>query len=131
MANFKYDLGDNTVLEVDREMIEYSTALPQLDPKWRGADSQGHEHAYADGADHYPSLDLILGEPYWCEDCQDEHQDSWRVCRICGEKVTPGTFVDTSVKYMPGRTQYLLNGEPISEERANVLIQAMQDRRQQ
>lgn len=128
MASMRYELDDDTILEIEREVIEYSTALPQPDPRWRAVDSNGHEHAYAEGTDHYPTLKPVFGEPYWCEDCNGEHQDSWLVCRECGEKVTPGTRVDTSIQRMPGRTEYLLNGEPIPESRAQEILADMRER---
>lgn len=121
MATFAHHLDQGSVLEVDREMIEISTGLPQPSKTWKATDSQGHEHAYADGPDHYPTLRPEYRE-FWCPDCHEEHEESWLVCRICGEQVTPGTYVDTTPQYLPGRTSYLLNGEPITKERAEELM---------
>lgn len=122
MASFTYELDEDTILKVDRETIEVSTALPQASKAWKATDSQGHEHAYADGPDRYPTLETRFGEPYWCDDCRDEHQDSWLVCRICGEAVEPGTFVDTSPQFLPGRVSYTLNGKPITKDRAEEIL---------
>lgn len=128
MATFAYGLGEDMVLEVERETIEVSTALPQPSKFWKATDSQGHEHAYVDGPDHYPTLRLEVRE-YWCEECHEDHEESWRVCRICGETVKPGTFVDTSPQYLPGRTGYFLNGEPITKERAEEIMADIREQR--
>lgn len=103
--------------------------LPQPDPNWRATDSHGHEHHYADGSDRYPTLTTVVGEPYWCDDCRDEHQDSWYECRQCGEKITPGTRVDTTPRYIAGPARYYWNGEPISQEKANEIIAELQRQR--
>lgn len=121
MASFTYELGEEMVLEVEREMIEVSTALPRPSKSWKATDSQGHEHAYVDAPDIYPTL-RIETRAYWCEDCHEEHEESWRVCRICGETVTPGTYVDTTPQYLPGRTAYTLNGELITKDRAEEIL---------
>lgn len=127
MATMSYRFGDD-VLEIDREMIEVSTALPQASKSWKATDSNGHEHAYVDGPDQYPTLRIEV-RVYWCEECHEEHEESWRVCRLCGETVRPGTFVDTAPQYLPGRTAYTLNGEPITKDRAEeILARAQRER---
>ncbi|MFF3928592.1 hypothetical protein [Streptomyces hirsutus] len=101
--------------------------LPQPDPKWKATDKQGHEHHYAEGPDRYPTLTAVSGEPYWCDDCcDDEHRDTWYECRQCGERITPGTYVDSSPRYISGPARYYWNGEPISVEKANEIIVEMQ-----
>ncbi|MFD4740594.1 hypothetical protein ACFWNQ_25000 [Streptomyces virginiae] len=115
-----FHLGDD-VLEIERDMIQVSTGLPQPSKSWKTTDSQGHEHAYADGPDRYPTL-RVEGRTFWCPDCHEEHEETRLVCRLCGERVDPGTYIDTSPQYLPGRTSYLLNGEPITKERAEELL---------
>lgn len=121
----EFTLGGGDVLEFEREGEWVHSDLPQPDPEWRAADSNGHEH-YASkterGVVTYPTLKNVAGEPYWCADCEDDHQDEWRVCRRCGEEVLPGARIDATPKWMPLRDAYLLNGEPISRERANEII---------
>ncbi|MGX1632739.1 hypothetical protein ACWGUL_01575 [Streptomyces albidoflavus] len=117
---------DGRTLEIETERIEVSTALPQPDPRWTYTDHAGHHHAYgADGpaAVRYPSLILRESEPYWCSDCDDEHTDEWFECPLCGEKITPGTFVDSSPRYISGFTSYLIDGEPVTEEEGKALLE--------
>lgn len=121
-----FHLGDD-VLEIERDMIEVSTGLPQPSKSWTVTDSQGHEHAYADGPDRYPTLRPEY-RTFWCPDCHEEHEESWLVCRLCGERVEPGTYVDTTPQFLPGRTSYTLNGEPITKERADGIIAAAKER---
>ncbi|MFJ2007031.1 hypothetical protein [Streptomyces chartreusis] len=106
--------------EQDVQMV--MSNLPVPDPCWRLTDEQGHEHHYASGPDRYPTLTAKQGDVYWCEDCRDEHQDSWYVCRTCGERITPGTRIDTTPRWLGGPALYYLNGKPISQERANELL---------
>lgn len=110
--------------EQDGEWIHGSRRVP--DPKWRTTDSHGHEHRHTEGPDLYPTLTTVQGEPYWCADCRDEHQDSWYECRQCGEKITPGTRVDTTPKYIAGPVHYYWNGDPITTEQAGEIITEMQ-----
>lgn len=112
-------------LEIEQDRISVSTALPQPDPNWTYTDQAGHQHEYGtSGAvtNRYPTLVLREGEPYWCSDCQDEHTDTWLECPLCSEKITPGTYIDTSPKYLPGLTSYLIDGQPASKEEGDALL---------
>lgn len=66
------------------------TTAPQPDPHWRTTDIHGHEHAYHQGPDPYPTLRQVESEPYPCDLCGKTHTDIWYKCRRCGGKVTPG-----------------------------------------
>ncbi|WP_440571596.1 hypothetical protein [Streptomyces sp. KR2] len=109
------------VLEVEHDGQWVYSSRPQPDPTWSATDSNGHEHSYSDGADHYPSLRLEHGEPYWCAECNDEHTDSWYVCRLCGEKVAPGTRFDPNPTWVAGPPVYRLDGEEIPPEQARAI----------
>ena len=121
MATFTLE-HDGRVLEIDRERIEVSTALPQPDPSWTYTDRALHAHAYGTKREPYPTLAWKHSEPYWCADCQDEHTDSWLECPLCGEKVRPGTFVDTSPKWIDGPTSYTLDGQGVTPQEAEVFL---------
>lgn len=128
MATHELLLEDG-VLEFQDEGEWARFDLPQPDPEWRGVDSNGHEHyAVKSGRRRttYPTLEEAVGEPYWCDDCRDEHQDTWYECRICHEKVVPGTFVDPTPQWMSTGGVYYWNGERISSERANEIIAKQQ-----
>lgn len=109
-------------LEIEVERIEVTTALPQPDPRWTYTDHAGHGHAYGSKTQPYPTLVRRQSEPYWCPDCQDEHTDSWLECPLCGEKIQPGTYVDTSPQYIAGPTSYLIDGRPASKEEGDALF---------
>lgn len=112
-------------LEIEVERIEVTTGLPQPDPNWSYIDHAGHEHAYGQPGpfrDRYPTLVERAGEPYWCDDCDDEHVDTWLECPLCGEKIAPGTYVDTSPRYIAGPTSYLIDGQPVSKEEGDALF---------
>lgn len=116
-------------LEIERDGQWVYSNLPEPDPYWRATDSNGHEHAWAEGADHYPTLRLEYSEPYWCGDCDDEHTDSWYVCRICGAKVSPGTRSNSGPVWVGGPTIYRFNGEVISAEQAQEISDRYNQRR--
>lgn len=120
--------GTGRSLEVRVERIAVSTALPRPDPNWTYTDHAGHEHAYTSHAADvilYRNLVLRTGEPYWCPDCQDEHTDSWLECPQCGEKITPGTYVDTTPQYIAGQKSYLIDGQPASKAEGDALLVAV------
>ncbi|MFI8872523.1 hypothetical protein [Streptomyces sp. NPDC055243] len=108
-------------LEFENDVEWIYSDLPEPDPNWRGSDSNGHEHHYAEGPDRYPTLKQVAGEPYWCDSCEDEHVDTWLECPICGEQVTPGTRPSSPKPISMGQ-RYYWNGEPISHERASEII---------
>lgn len=109
-------------LRIEQEMTEV-TAMAEPDPNWRYTDRHGHEHAYVPGeGDHYPTQVIVEDEPYWCEDCEEEHQFNHRECAICGEEITPGVRTPLGPTYIPGMKQALLNDEPITVERAAEII---------
>jgi hypothetical protein len=110
-------------LRVERDMIEVTSNLPRTDKGWRYTDRQGHEHYWQDG---YPTLRTVLDEPYWCDDCHDEHQDSHLECPLCSEVIQPGMLSPPPFReFVPGLTSYYLNDEPISEERAREIMGEM------
>lgn len=119
-------------LEVRTEPVEFSTALPQPDPRWSYTDREGHEHAYGTAEEPYPTLEARYGEPCWDDDADTEERETWLACPLCGEKITPSTVIDTSPRYLPGRTEYLVYGEPVSAEegeRVLALHRAERDKR--
>lgn len=117
-------------LEIERDMISVSTQLPQPDPRWSYTDRAGHDHAYGTEANPYPTLVRRQGEPYWCDDCQDEHVDTWLECPQCGEKIQPGTFIDPAPKYIPGLTSYRIDGEEVSPQEGEALLAEMKAERE-
>lgn len=121
-------LDGGQVLSVGHEGQWLTSTGPQPDPVWRTRDSHGHEHHYADAINRYPTLQLVSGEPYWCDGCCDEHRDTWYECRQCHDKITPGTRIDHNPKWIAGPTYYSLDGEPISEDEARPLIDAARRR---
>ncbi|MFF8299618.1 hypothetical protein ACF07M_30220 [Streptomyces globisporus] len=123
MATHELHFEDG-VLEFNQDVEWITSDLPEPDPNWRGTDSNGHEHHAVEESDRvvYPTLTLVAGEPYWCQDCQDEHTDTWWECSVCGEKVTPGTRASTPKPVTRGQ-QYYWDGVPISTERANEIMQ--------
>lgn len=118
-------------LEIEREMIEVSINLPQPDPNWTYTDRAGHDHAYSAQGSRYPTLVRRESDPYWCADCDDEHTDSWWECPLCGEKITPGTFIDSSRKFIPGLTMYRINGEDVSPAEGEALLAEIEAKRQE
>lgn len=107
-------------LRVETDSIEVTSALPKPDKNWRYTDHQGHEHYWSDG---YPTLAVVVDRVYWCGDCNDEHEDTHLECPICHEHITPGTVGPSGFReFVPGRTSYYLNNEPITEEHAKRLI---------
>lgn len=124
MATFTADdgLGD---LQFECEPIEITSNLPEPDKGWRFTDTNGHEHYWRDG---YVTLVLVDDERYWCEDCGEDHVESHWECPLCGEHIEPRTVVYPYRRWMPGLRSWTLNGEPISEERAQQIIEARRAR---
>lgn len=118
-------------LEMHTEQIEVTTGLPQPDPTWTHTDRAGHVHTYGTKEDPYPTLVLRHSEPYWCESCQDEHTDTWFECPQCGEKIEPGTYIDSSPQYMPGRTAYYIDGQEVSRAEGAALRAELEAEREQ
>lgn len=113
---------DDHVLEIHREWIDITSALPRPSPSWTYTDAAGHNHVYGTDRELYPTLVIRTGEPYWCDECEDDHEDDWYECPLCGEKITPGSYVDSSPRPMPGPVHYAIDGEPVSEEQAQAFI---------
>jgi hypothetical protein len=122
--------GDFGELVIETEQIEITSNLPRPDHSWRYTDEQGHGHYWAD--DSYPTLRRVNDRTYWCGDCCDDHTDSHWECPLCGETIEPGLTGPSGFReFMSGRTSYLLNGEPISKERAEqIMAQRRADRGQ-
>lgn len=123
-SDFSDDFGE---LTVDTAMIDVTSNLPRPDKSWRYTDQQGHEHYWRDG---WPTLTRVVDETYWCGECNDEHHDTHLECRVCHETIEPGTTGPSGFReFIPGRTTYLLNGEPISKERAEEIMAQRRSRR--
>lgn len=117
MSTFGGPLG---TLRIVTDQIEVTSNLPRPDRNWRYTDAAGHEHRYDDG---YPTLVRVGEGPYWCPDCHDEHEDSHWECPICHEEISPAlTGPPPGREFIPGMTEYFLDGEPISKERAESIL---------
>lgn len=108
---------DGRTLRVISDMIRVDY-ISDISATWKFTDAAGHGHRCDyDAADHYPTLREVSGRTWWCDDCQDEHEDAHLECRLCGETIRPG-MTGPGTKWLPGRTEYLLDGEPVTPERA-------------
>jgi hypothetical protein len=126
MSRQEFSLNGHT-LEITRDMIEVTSNLPQRNPRWRHTDAQGHEH-YAVSTDAgviYPTLSIRQGEEQTDED-GEPYRERWWACHECGEEITPGTFIDSSRKLIPGLTSYTLDGEHIPPAQAQAFIESWQ-----
>lgn len=122
MATFRAPAG---TLEIHTEQIDVTSALPYPDKRWTYTDQQGHDHYWREG---YPTLTWIVdsSETYWCEDCGEEHErtEGHYECPLCGETIAPGLCPpDTFRRFAPGRTSYTLDGQPITKEQAEAIIE--------
>lgn len=114
-------------LRVEVEQVEVTSSGPRPDKDWRYTDQKGHEHYWRNG---YPTIVEVVDRTYWCPDCEDEHQDTHLECPICHEHISPGMLGPSMWReFVPGRRSYWLNGEPVSEERANEIIAEMRRQR--
>ena len=113
--------GSHGELVIEREVIPVHY-LSDIDANWTFTDTAGHRHhCEYEAAEHYPTLVTVVDETYWCEDCEDEHELTHQACRLCGEKIRPGT-TGPGTKYITGVLTCTLDGEPISRERADQVI---------
>jgi hypothetical protein len=113
---------DGHVLEIEQSRIDVSSSSPRPSPYWKFTDAAGHQHAYDTEARRYPTLAIKEGEPYWDDDLADEVTDSWYECALCGERITPGTYVSSVREYEPGPLYASIDGEPVTEQQANDFI---------
>ncbi len=115
--------GDFGELRMEREMIDVTSDLPRPDKNWTYTDARGHEHRYDDG---WPTLVTIVDGTYWCEEHEEEHEETHLACAICGEAISPGMVSPPPGReFIPGRTSAWLNGEPISKERYEELVRSL------
>ena len=94
---FEYNTPDFTV-EIDREVINMEFLYPERDPDWTYTDKAGHHHDAK-----LATCEVVVTRTYWCEDCQDEHEESELRCKECGEVINPGTRTALP-KQIPGLT---------------------------
>lgn len=106
------------VVNVTCDLIDVTSNFPQLDPGWSHTDSNGHVHRY--GPDQtLPTLRWV--ETYTPEEpgtvYVDADGDEWNdepegyyVCATCGERVTPGTYIDRYVQHIQGPVNVDITG---------------------
>lgn len=119
MADRFPNLPNGRQLWAEREAIDVTTSGPQPNKAWRYTDRAGHKHYWQDG---YPTLREVKGEPYWCDDCRDDHVDTFLRCRLCNEVITPGMTSSLWRERIGGPVQWFLDGELISEARARAIL---------
>jgi hypothetical protein len=130
MSRQEFSLNGHT-LEIEREMIEVTSNLPQRDPRWKQTDERGHLHmAVREGGminDRvtYPTLVIRYGDEQTDED-GETWREQWWACRECGATVVPGVIYDRSRKFIPGLTTYTLDGEHIPPAQAQAFIESWQ-----
>lgn len=70
-----------------------------VDPKWWYEDAAGHHHS---GTEFTATTTPVYGDPYWCDDCQDEHRDlEGYMCSTCGDNIEPRMVRDPG-RWIPG-----------------------------
>lgn len=87
-------------LVVDQEWItpSYVVAPTKVDPAWKWKDAAGHKHDASLSSAEWKTIRV-----YWCDSCNDEHEESELVCSLCGEHVTPARVTDTdALRPFPG-----------------------------
>jgi hypothetical protein len=102
-------------LTLDRDMIDVTCERDTLDSRWRGTDSNGHEHR---GDRLYDTLELIVDAEHWCEGNEgwgrhDPHMhvdEAHYECRQCRESVEPGVVTGGTPQYIAGVTTATLEG---------------------
>ena len=106
--SIRVDGGGDWEVTIQQDIVD-ATPIDEQDPDWRHTDPAGHEHRYS----RLPGLERLevvtvewvdVGEPYWCEDCCDIHQDAEDRCVECGAVVVPGTRAVVDRRYMAGLT---------------------------
>lgn len=123
-----FEPGRMPTLETDTEVVEYRTlGGPEPDPDWTYTDKAGHQHHYTKDYPHWPTLKWILDRTYWCESCQDDHEEGHWACAICEEEIKPGE-VNRAPRTIsrPGRITYLVDGEPVTKERFDDVAKEVQ-----
>ena len=92
-------------IDVEQEWMDVTSDWPTYkpDPDWTFTDRAGHKHGVIDGKT--PTLRAERTSCY-CPDCEENHDETEMVCRVCGETVEVGTVVDKPadqwVKKVPG-----------------------------
>ena len=102
-----------------------------LDEDWQETDANGHEH-YCDPADatRYPTLAWTIDRSYWCEKCQEWHEEGHWVCRECGEAIEPGTKIEPPRPLTrPGNVTHRLDGEPIDQAEFQMYVNKLEEER--
>lgn len=97
--------GHELTVENDGQYVH--TDMPGPDPDWHFIDAKGHGHFYMRGAeDGYPTLEWVslpctMGHD---EDCTSE---GYYECRICAERIEPGSKMQPPV-WVDGLVTYRL-----------------------
>lgn len=80
-----------------RPLLEDVTAEWEPDPSWSFTDAAGHTHRWVAKAGFslwwtgtVPTIGPAVVGTYWCEDCQDDHEETEQRCLLCREVVRPG-----------------------------------------
>jgi len=104
-------------MTIDNRVETVRAGVWTLDSEWRGTDSNGHEHYYADGG--YPTLDYIIDESHWCNGEEGfahhdphEHVDrSHYECLVCREVVEPAQLPPDTPIRIPQSRSVTLEGD--------------------
>jgi hypothetical protein len=115
-------------LETRSNSIRIPPSLSEPDPHWRFTDAAGHAHepTMEDGrVRSYGTLVSVESEPYWCEDCRDEHTDQHYECPLCGEVIRPGTRRGRAT-WLPGLKEVhaTIYGAPWTTEQVRLEVQS-------
>lgn len=66
----------------------FSDSKKVPDPDWHFVDKAGHFHTYNQDLET-PTLEVKISDSYWCDGCQDQHEDTIKQCLICKQKIVP------------------------------------------
>ena len=95
--------------ETRNDPIEVTSSLPYADPAWRGPCANGHE------VTQETKVYRVDGST-WCDICQEMEEEGHYECPTCGVEVTPGTTFDMYRRFIPGLTEYFIDGRSVDKE---------------
>lgn len=106
------------VFRKEADQVEITSNTPRKDPTWTYTDKSGHFHFAQQGTRSvtWPTIEWYVDSLYYCNQCEEDHEDGHWVCPLCLETIEPEMISPAGHRqFVPSMTHFYIDDVEVDE----------------